>query len=124
MFWSRLSVGRIANPSYRNVGRIGNPSYWPDGPRPEGRFEFSCRPFYAKVMILDYALISLLLVAAHLLRSRVRLLQDLLLPAPLLAGFLALAAGKQGLDLLPFQEAKSGTPAMASYPAELVAIIF
>ena len=32
------------------MGRIGNPSYRPAGPRPEGRFEFSCRPFYAKVM--------------------------------------------------------------------------
>jgi ESS family glutamate:Na+ symporter len=75
-------------------------------------------------MWVDFGLISLLLVLAHLLRSRVRLLQDLYLPTPLIAGLLALVAGKQALDLLPFSEAKPGTPAMASYPAELVAIIF
>ena len=35
-------------------------------------------------MFVDFGLISLLLVAAHLLRSRLRILQDLYLPASLL----------------------------------------
>jgi hypothetical protein len=37
-------------------------------------------------MLTDFALMSALLVAAHLLRSWVPLLQDLLLPSALLAG--------------------------------------
>jgi ESS family glutamate:Na+ symporter len=69
-------------------------------------------------MLMDFALMSVLLVAAQLLRSRVRLLQDLLLPAPLLAGFLGLAGGRQGLDVLPFRGPLTG------YPAQLVVVVF
>jgi ESS family glutamate:Na+ symporter len=73
---------------------------------------------------MDFALMSVLLVVAHVLRSRVKLLQDLLLPAPLLAGFLGLAAGRQGLDVLPFSTAPTGEPALYGYPAQLVVVVF
>lgn len=43
--------------------------------------------------LLDFGLISLLLVVAHLLRARIKLLRDLFLPTPILAGLLGLAAG-------------------------------
>jgi ESS family glutamate:Na+ symporter len=69
-------------------------------------------------MVMDFALMSVLLVAAQLLRSRVKLLQDFLLPAPLLAGFLGLAAGPQVLNVLPFRQPLSG------YPQELVVVLF
>jgi ESS family glutamate:Na+ symporter len=75
-------------------------------------------------MLMDFALLSLLLVAAQLLRSRLKLLQDLLLPAPLLAGFLGLAGGAQGLDVLPFSRSAGGESALRSYPAELVVVVF
>jgi ESS family glutamate:Na+ symporter len=73
---------------------------------------------------MDFALMSVLLVIAQLLRSRIKLLQDLLLPAPLLAGFLALAGGRQGLDMLPFSAAPTGEPALHGYPAQLVVVVF
>src|SRR5262245_21637631 len=75
-------------------------------------------------MLMDFALLSVLLVGAQLIRARVKLLQDLLLPAPILAGFLALAGGAQGLDVLPFSRSESGAPALTSYPAQLVAVVF
>jgi ESS family glutamate:Na+ symporter len=67
---------------------------------------------------MDFALMSVLLVVAQLLRSRIKLLQDLLLPAPLLAGFLGLAGGRQGLDILPFSTAPT------AYPRQLVVVVF
>src|SRR5262245_26669137 len=75
-------------------------------------------------MLLDFALMSALLVGAHLLRARVKLLQDLLLPAPILAGFLGLAGGAHGLDLLPFSRSESGELALVGYPPQLVAVVF
>ena len=75
-------------------------------------------------MFADFAIISILLVIAHLLRSRIRFLQSLLIPAPILAGFLGLAGGPQLLDLLPFSLTADGKTAMDRYPYELIAILF
>jgi ESS family glutamate:Na+ symporter len=75
-------------------------------------------------MLLDFALLSVLLVVAQLLRARVRLLQDFLVPAPLLAGLLGLAGGPQGLDLLPFQRSEKGELALTGYPGQLVVVLF
>jgi ESS family glutamate:Na+ symporter len=60
-------------------------------------------------MVLDFGLMSVLLVVGHLLRSRVRVLQDLYLPSAMIAGVLGLVGGPQVLDVLPFQRL-GGTP--------------
>jgi ESS family glutamate:Na+ symporter len=75
-------------------------------------------------MVLDFALMSVLLVAAHLLRSRVRLLQDLYLPSALIAGLLAFVGGHQVLDVIPFQVTDAGESAMTRYPSVLVVLLF
>ena len=75
-------------------------------------------------MFLDFALISGLLVVAHLLRSRIRLFQAILLPTPILAGLIGLAAGPEGLDLIPFARDEGGAPVMRRYPGELVILLF
>jgi ESS family glutamate:Na+ symporter len=67
---------------------------------------------------------SVLLVAAHLVRSRVRLLQDLYLPSALIAGLLGFVGGRQVLDVIPFQGANDGDSAMARYPSVLVVLLF
>src|SRR5262249_39128305 len=77
-----------------------------------------------RMMLLDFGLTSLLLVVAQLLRARVRLLHDLWLPAPLLAGLLGLAGGRQGLAVLPFQQSATGEPALADYPGQLIVVLF
>ena len=75
-------------------------------------------------MFLDFALISGLLVVAHLLRTWVRLFQTILLPTPILAGLIGLGVGPEGLDLLPFARDAAGTPVMTRYPGELVVLLF
>lgn len=75
-------------------------------------------------MFLDFALISGLLVVAHLLRSRIRLFQAILLPTPILAGLIGLAAGSEGLDLIPFARDEGGAPVMRRYPGEFVILLF
>ncbi len=75
-------------------------------------------------LLLDFALISGLLAFAHLLRSRVGVLQALFLPTPILAGLIGLALGPGALDLLPFARDEAGTPVMARYPGELIVLLF
>ena len=75
-------------------------------------------------MFLDFGLMSLLLVGAHLLRSRVRLLQNLYVPAAVLAGLLGLLGGRQVLAVLPFQRDPAGAELLATYPPMLVAMLF
>ena len=75
-------------------------------------------------VFLDFALISGLLVVAHLLRTWVRFFQAIFLPTPILAGLIGLAAGPEGLDLLPFARDAAGAPVMGRYPGELIVVLF
>jgi ESS family glutamate:Na+ symporter len=58
-------------------------------------------------MFLDFGIMAVLLVIAHILRSRLRLLQNLFVPTAIIAGFLGLAGGPQGLDALPWQRPRT-----------------
>lgn len=69
-------------------------------------------------LLMDFAVMSILLFAAQLLRSKVKLVQKLFLPSSLIAGFLGLFLGKQFLNILPF------TDVIGSYPYLLVVFLF
>ena len=100
-------------------------------------------------MFLDFGIMATLIVIAHILRARVSILQNLFVPTAIIAGFLGLAGGPQGLDVLPFshkpvevtasventtddsqseateQETSSTTElVMAEYPFYLVVLLF
>jgi ESS family glutamate:Na+ symporter len=75
-------------------------------------------------MFLDFGLISLLLVAAHLFRSRLRILQELYLPASVLAGLIGLVGSQQVLGFLPFHTDVAGAETIGSYPRLLVVVLF
>jgi ESS family glutamate:Na+ symporter len=75
-------------------------------------------------MVLDFGLMSVLLVVAHLLRARIRLLQDLYLPSAMIAGLLGFVGGRQVLNLLPFEQTEKGEAAMVGYPSVLVVVLF
>lgn len=69
-------------------------------------------------LITDAAIIGGLLVVSTWLRARLRPFQWLLLPAPVIAGFLGLILGPHALNVLPF------SPAIGSYTTLLIAAVF
>lgn len=69
-------------------------------------------------MLMDFALMSILLFIAQLLRAKVKLIQNLYLPSSLIAGFLGLFLSKQFLGILPFSDK------MSSYAYMLVVVLF
>ena len=69
-------------------------------------------------LLMDFAIMSILLFTAQYLRAKVRLIQKLLLPSSLIAGFMGLFLGPQFLNVLPF------TKNISSYAYLLVVFLF
>jgi glutamate:Na+ symporter, ESS family len=69
-------------------------------------------------LMVDISIISGLLLLGTILRAKIKWIQSLFLPASMIAGFIGLALGPSGVDLLPF------TDQLSSYPGLLIAIIF
>lgn len=74
-------------------------------------------------MIVNFGLMSFLILVAHLVRSRVRVLQDFFVPTPMIAGFAALVGGPRCLSFLPFEDPDAGK-SLESYPTMLVVLLF
>jgi len=69
-------------------------------------------------LFVDIGIISLLLLAGKLMRVKISLVQKLFIPPSLLAGFIGLALGSYGFDILPISN-QTGT-----YAGILIAFIF
>lgn len=72
----------------------------------------------ANDFLLDFAIASLFILVGQLIRAKVSLAQKFFVPASMIAGFIALALGTQGLNILPFSEQ------ISSYPGMLIIVIF
>ena len=70
------------------------------------------------VLFLDIGIMSLLIIVGAFLRAKIRLVQELFLPAGLIAGFFGLAFGPNGFDWIPFS---SG---IGTYSGILIALVF
>lgn len=68
--------------------------------------------------LLDFAIASLFIVLGQLIRAKVSLVQKFFVPASMIAGFIALALGTQGLNILPFSDS------IGDYPGVLIILIF
>ena len=66
----------------------------------------------------DVSLMAGLLLVGQVLRANVKIFQKLLIPPSLIAGFLALAFGPNGLGVIPF----SGS--LGTYASVLIVLIF
>lgn len=75
-------------------------------------------PFDPNALLIDFAIVSLLLVVGQFIRAKVKFIQSLFLPASVIAGVIALILGPQFLDILPFSDSVS------SYTNLLVAMLF
>ena len=69
-------------------------------------------------LFVDIGIISLLLLAGKLMRVKIKWVQKLFIPPSLLAGFIGLALGPYGCDILPISN-QTGT-----YAGILIAFIF
>ena len=69
-------------------------------------------------LFVDIGIISLLLLIGKLMRVKIKWIQQLFIPPSLLAGFIGLACGPHGFDILPISE-QTGT-----YAGILIAFIF
>lgn len=74
--------------------------------------------FNAWSVFYDFSVISVLLVFSQLLRAKVGVIQRLMIPASLLAGFLALLLGPNGLGYLAFSKQ------METYSSILIVLVF
>lgn len=68
--------------------------------------------------VMDFAFMSLLLVIAQFLRTKVKFFQDFYIPSSVIAGLLGLIAGPQVLNLIPWSEK------IGSYAYLLVCVLF
>ncbi len=72
----------------------------------------------ANGFLLDFAIASVFILIGQLLRSKIGILQKLFVPASMVAGFIGLLLGKQGVDILPLSDI------IGTYPGMLIIIIF
>ena len=69
-------------------------------------------------VLMDFAIASLLILVGQLIRAKVRIVQKFFIPASMIAGFIGLALGKQGANILPFSKS------IGSYAGILIIIVF
>lgn len=68
--------------------------------------------------LMDFAIASFFIVIGQLIRAKVKFVQRFFVPASMIAGFIALVLGKQGLNIIPFSEN------IGSYAGTLIILIF
>ena len=68
-------------------------------------------------ILVDFAIASFFIAVGQLLRAKVPLVQKFFIPPSMIAGFIALALGAQGLGILPFSEN------IGSYASVLIILI-
>ena len=68
--------------------------------------------------LMDFAIASIFIMLGQLIRSKVKFVQKFFVPASMIAGFMALALGSQGFNILPFSDS------IGSYAGVLIIIIF
>ncbi|KAA8744476.1 sodium/glutamate symporter [Corynebacterium tuscaniense] len=74
--------------------------------------------FTPYVLLTDVGWISILLIIGNILRQRVRILQQLLLPAPITAGLIGLFLGPEILGIIQFSDK------IGAYTSLLIAVVF
>lgn len=75
-------------------------------------------------MLADFGIISALIIISHLVRYRLKILQNIYIPSAIVAGLLALILGPQYFDILPFSLDSHGTHHIHTYPSFLVVLLF
>ncbi|WP_278373282.1 sodium/glutamate symporter [Brevibacterium casei] len=75
-------------------------------------------PFTPYALLVDAGLIGGLLVIGTILRARIRILQTMMVPAGVIAGFIGLLLGPNGFGWLPFSDQ------LGTYSSLLIVVVF
>lgn len=75
-------------------------------------------------VLADFGIVSTLILLSHLLRNRIKLLQNTYVPTAVIAGLLGLMIGPQFLNLIPFSVDATGAQNIGTYPSFLVVLLF
>lgn len=75
-------------------------------------------------VLVDFGIISTLIVGSHLLRNRLKILQNMYVPSAIIAGLFGLFLGPQFLNIIPFSVDINGQQNIGSYPSFLVVLLF
>ncbi len=75
-------------------------------------------------VLADFGIISTLILFSHLLRNRIKLLQNTYIPSAVIAGLLGLFLGPQYLAVVSFSLDNNGMQNIGSYPSFLVVLLF
>ena len=74
--------------------------------------------FTVESLTIDFGIMSLLLIFAKIMRTKIKILQNFYVPTALIAGILGVILGKYGFDILPFSSQAS------SYSGYLFNLLF
>lgn len=80
-------------------------------------------PFHQSAL-MDFGIMSIIMILAHLIRYKVKFLQDIYMPSSIIAGVIALIFGSQFFGWIPFSVNASGQENIVTYPALLVVLLF
>lgn len=72
----------------------------------------------------DFGIVSTLILGSHLLRNRIKFLQNTYVPSAVIAGLIGLFLGPQFLDFLSFSKNEAGHQNIGIYPSFLVVLLF
>lgn len=74
-------------------------------------------------VLVDFGIMSILIMIAHLLRNKIKVLQNTYVPSAIIAGVMALILGKEYFNILPFS-LTNNQPNIGNYPSFLVVLLF
>lgn len=77
-----------------------------------------------RAVITDFGIVSIAIIAAHLIRYRLKWLQATYMPSSVIAGLICLFLGREFLNILPFAQSEGDKLAISNYPTWLVVLLF
>jgi ESS family glutamate:Na+ symporter len=77
-----------------------------------------------RAVLTDFGIVSIAIIAAHLIRYKIKWIQATYMPSSVIAGIICLFLGREFFNILSFSLAETGKLSMASYPSWLVVFLF
>lgn len=77
-----------------------------------------------RAVLTDFGIVSIAIIAAHLIRYKVKWIQATYMPSSVIAGVICLFLGHEFVNILPFSQDATGRLGISGYPSLLVVFLF